>query len=78
MLPNILRSKGNQTMKFAQLIKYNMRNTFLKKILQKCGEETISEHFSKKSRFNISLDQEFNVLHSLLLLYAKLRAIEIY
>ena len=29
--PNISRRKGNQTMKFGQLIKYNMRNIFLKK-----------------------------------------------
>ena len=27
-LPNISRSKGNQTMKFGQLIEYNMRNIF--------------------------------------------------
>ena len=26
LLPNILRSKGNQTITFGQLIKYNMRN----------------------------------------------------
>ena len=31
ILPNISRSKGNQTMIFAQLIEYNMRNIFLKK-----------------------------------------------
>ena len=29
ILANILRSKGNQTMKFGQLIEYNMRNIFL-------------------------------------------------
>ena len=31
IMPSILRSKGNQTMKFAQLIDYNMRNIFLQK-----------------------------------------------
>ena len=31
ILPNISRSKGNQTMKFGQLIEYNMRNIFLEK-----------------------------------------------
>ena len=31
ILPNILRSKGNQTMKFGQLIECNMRNIFLEK-----------------------------------------------
>ena len=31
ILPSILRSKGNQSMKFDQLIEFNMRNNFLKK-----------------------------------------------
>ena len=31
ILPNISRSKGNQTMKFGQLIEYNMKNVFLGK-----------------------------------------------
>ena len=31
ILSNISRSKGNQTMKFDQLIEYNKRNIFLKK-----------------------------------------------
>ena len=30
-LPNIMRSKGNQTIKFRQLIEYDIRNIFLKK-----------------------------------------------
>ena len=29
IFPNISRSKSNQTIKFGQLIKYNMRNNFL-------------------------------------------------
>ena len=33
--PNISRSKSNQTMKLGQLIEYNMRNTFLEKIIYK-------------------------------------------
>ena len=37
--PNISRSKGNQIMKCGQLIKYNMRNIFLKKSYTKCGGE---------------------------------------
>ena len=28
ILPNISRSKGNQRMKFGQLIEYNMRHTY--------------------------------------------------
>ena len=31
ILPNISRSKGNQTMTFSQLREYNMRNVFLEK-----------------------------------------------
>ena len=29
MLPNISSSRGNQTMKFGQLIEYDMKNIFL-------------------------------------------------
>ena len=32
ILPNISQSKGNQTMKFGQLIEYNKRNIFLQKL----------------------------------------------
>ena len=57
MLPNISRSKGNQTVKFGQLIEYNMRNIFLKKSYAKCGGEAIPWHFSKNPNLSISLDQ---------------------
>ena len=30
ILPNIIRSKDNETMKFVQLIEYNKRNIFFK------------------------------------------------
>ena len=46
VLPNILRSKSNQTMKRDQLTEYNMRNIFLKKPYTKCGGETIPRLFS--------------------------------
>ena len=48
ILPNISRSKGNQTMKFGQLIECNMRNIFLEKSYTKCREETSPRPFSKK------------------------------
>ena len=67
ILPNISISKSNQTMKFGHLIEYNMRNIFVQKSYTKCGEQTISLLFSKKSKLSISL----------FLLYADLRAIEI-
>ena len=35
ILPNISQSKCNQTMKFRQLLKYDKRNIFIPKIMQK-------------------------------------------
>ena len=35
ILPNISQNKGNQTMKFGQLIEYNKRHIFLQKL---CGK----------------------------------------
>ena len=40
ILPNISQSKGNQTIKFGQLIEYNKRNIFLQKLCRKWGIET--------------------------------------
>ena len=40
ILHNISRSKGNQTMKFGQLIHYNMRNIYLEKSYTKCSGKT--------------------------------------
>ena len=57
ILLNISRSKGNQTMKFGQLLQYNMRNIFLEKSHTKCGEETIPRLFSKKQKLSMSLEQ---------------------
>ena len=51
------RSKGNQTMKFSQLIEYNMRKLFVEKSYTKCAGETIPRPLSKKSKLSISLDQ---------------------
>ena len=57
ILPYISRGKDNQTVKFGQLIEYNMRKIFLEKSYPKCGGETSPKLFSKKSKLNISLDQ---------------------
>ena len=78
ILPNISRGKSNQTMKFGQLIECNMRNMFPEKSYTKCGGESSSRPFSEKLKLSISLDQFSKVLYSLLLLYGKFRAIEIY
>ena len=50
ILSNISQSKGNQTMKFGQLIEYNMINIFLRKLCGKWGRETSSRplYFLKK------------------------------
>ena len=65
-------------MKFGQLIQHDMRNIFVDKSYTKCVGETIPRPLSRKSKFSISLDQEFKVLNSLLPLYANLRGIEIW
>ena len=67
---NISRSKSNQTIKFGQLIAYNMRNPFLEESRTKSAEEVTSTlFFKKKSKFSIYLDQQSQILYSLLLLY---------
>ena len=57
ILPKISRAKGNQTMKVAQLIEYNMRNIFLENSFKKCGGEIITRPLSRKSKLTIYLDQ---------------------
>ena len=57
ILLNISRSKGNQAMKFGQLIECNTTNIFVEKSYTKCAEETIPRPLSKISKLNISLDQ---------------------
>ena len=62
ILPNISRRKVNQTLKFGQLIEYNMRYTFLKTSYTKHGEEASPRPFCKKSKLSISLDQQPEML----------------
>ena len=46
ILPNISKSKGNQTMKFGHLMEYNMRNNFLEKSDTKyIGESSLRPYF---------------------------------
>ena len=77
-LPNISKRKGNQKLKSSQLVKYNMKNILLGKSFTKCGGETITRPFSKKSKLRISLNKQAKVICSLLTLYAKLRVVKIY
>ena len=62
-LTNVSRRKGNQTMKFSQLIEHNMRSIFLEKLYTKYGGETIPRPFSEKLKMIMSLDQQSKVLH---------------
>ena len=45
ILPNVSRSIGNQTMKFGQLIEYNMRNISLKKSCTNVVEKLFPDPF---------------------------------
>ena len=47
ILFNIPRTKGNQRMKFGQLIECNMKNIFLEKSYTKCGGELVPHNFLK-------------------------------
>ena len=57
ILPNISRSKDNQTMKLGQLIEYNTINIFLEKSYTNCGGETTPRPFSGKLKLSVSLNQ---------------------
>ena len=78
ILPNVSRSKDNQTMKFGQLIEYNIRKNFFKASYTKCGGQTSSRSFSGKLKLSLSLGQQSRYLYSMFLLCPKLRTIEIY
>ena len=56
ILLNISRSKSTQTMKFGQLVEYNIRNIFHEKSYTKCGGETSSRPFSWELKLSRSLD----------------------
>ena len=57
-LPDISRSKGNQTMTFDHLIEYNMRNIFLENSYTRCSGKTILRPFYKMPKLSISLNQQ--------------------
>ena len=76
ILTNISGSKGNQAMKFGQLIEYNLTNIFLERSYTKCGGEIIPRPFFKKSKLSLSPDEYYKVLYILLLLFAKLMTIK--
>ena len=50
-MPDISRSKDNQTLKFGQLIEYNMRNIFLKCHARNVVEKVIPDSFLKNQNW---------------------------
>ena len=56
ILTNILRSKGNQAMKFGQLIEHNMR-----KYTENLVEKLSLDLFLKNQKLSISLDQKIKI-----------------
>ena len=52
-MADISRTKGNQTVKFGQLIEHNMRNIFLEKQYTKCGGETSPKPFFKNIKIKL-------------------------
>ena len=58
-------------------MEYNMKNIFVERSYRKCAAETTPRPLSEKSKLSISLNEWCNVLNSLFLLYANLRAIKI-
>ena len=54
ILLNISRSKGNQTMKFGQLIECKMKNIFLEKSYTKMMEKRFSD--SSIKNFNLAIE----------------------
>ena len=73
IMPSVSKSKCNQTMKFVKLIEYNVRNIFVEKQHTKCGGEASTNTFYKKLKLSISLDQQSEVLKSLLLWYVQVK-----
>ena len=75
ILLNIQRNKDDQTMKFNQLIEYNMKYIFLEKSYKKSDWETSPRSFSKKSKLSIYLDQQSKMLYCLFFIYVQ---VEVY
>ena len=72
LITQYLKSKYNLIMEYGQLTERNMRNIFLEILHTICGGKTSPRTFSKKSILSISLDQQSEILYSLLSLYVKI------
>ena len=63
ILPNISRSKGNQTIKFGQLIGYNIKKIFVEKPYTNCaGEPFPDPHLKNQNWANLWInDVKFSI-----------------
>ena len=77
ILPNISRTKGNQTMKFGQLIECNMKNILLKNYTQNAVEKLFLDPFLRNENSSYLCVNSLEALYSLFFLYTNLKAIEI-
>ena len=79
ILPNISRSKDNQTMKSGQLIEWKKKTFLLKNHTQNMAEKLFPEPFLRNQNITVSKVylwiNSLKVLYNLFLLYANLRAI---
>ena len=78
ILPNISRSKDNQTTKFVELIEYNKINVFLEKSYTKFGGEASPRPFCKKSKLSICPDQQSKIYKVCFHCMSKSRSTKIY
>ena len=60
-------------MKFAQLIEHNMRSIYLEKLHKKEDGDSSPKLVPRKSKLSIPLDQQSEILYSLLLLYLQVK-----
>ena len=78
ILPSISRSKGNQTMKFGQLIECSMRNIFLEESYTQCCEDIIPRPFSKNLKLSVSLIRQSEILQICFYSMTKSKSTKIY
>ena len=78
ILSKISKRKDNQAIKFGQLIEYNIRNIFVKNYTQNVEAKLFPDSFVKNQNSAYLWINNSLVLYSLLLLFPKLRTIEIF
>ena len=79
ILPNISKSKSNQTSKFGQLTEYNMRNIFLQKSYTIYGKKLLPDpHFIKNQILAFLWINSLKFCTVCILLHAKFRGMEMF